>query len=115
MCYIPIYFHTSKPRTKTYRQKKNSKLEYKTEHSFCFDAGYQIHHHLRRDYYSLSKIIFIGDSMKIFNGILRDKRKSTEKIIKMNDYDDSVMFLDKSHYEVGQADAKKVRIVSLKQ
>ena len=57
------------------------KLEYKTEHSFCFDAGYQIHHYLRLDYYSRLKIIFIGYIMKIFNGILRDKRKSTEKLL----------------------------------
>ena len=73
------------------------KLEYKTEHSFCYGIGLNMHMYLRHDYDSRSKIIFIGDSMKIFNGILRDKRKSTEKILKMNDYDDSVMFLDKSH------------------
>ena len=73
------------------------KLEYKTEHSFCYGIGLNIHMHLRHDYDSRSKIIFIGDSMKIFNGILRDKRKSTEKILKMNDYDDPVMFLDKSY------------------
>ena len=35
--------------------------------------------------------------MKFFNGILRDKRKSTDKILRMNDWDDPVMFLDKSH------------------
>lgn len=58
--------------------------------------------YLRHDYYSQSKIIFIGDSMKIFNGILRDKRKSTKKIVRMSDYDDSVMFLDKSHYGPAQ-------------
>ncbi len=74
------------------------KLEYKTEHSFCHGIGLDIHHYLRYDHYSRSKIIFIGDSMKVFNGILRDKRKSTEKIIKMNDYPDPVMFLDKSHF-----------------
>ena len=78
------------------------KLDFKTEHSFCYGIGLDIHMYLRHDYYSLSKIIFIGDSMKIFYGILRDKRKSTEKIIKMNDYDDSVMFLDKSHYGSAQ-------------
>ena len=78
------------------------KLDFKTEHSFCYGIGLDIHMYLRHDYYSQSKIIFIGDSMKIFNGILRDKRKSTEKIIKMNDYDDSVMFLDKSHYGSAQ-------------
>ncbi len=78
------------------------KLEYKTEHSFCFGAGYKIHFDLQCDTNSRSKIIFIGDSMKILNGILRDKRKSTEKILSINDYDDSVMFLDKSHYGPAQ-------------
>ena len=73
------------------------RLEYKTEHSFCFGVGLDIHMHLRHDYDARSKIIFIGDSMKIFNSILRNKRKSTEKILKMNDYNDPVMFLDKSH------------------
>lgn len=73
------------------------KLEYKTEHSFCYGMALEIHRNLRHDYDARAKIIFIGDSMKIFNGILRDKRKSTEKILKMNDWDDPVMFLDKSH------------------
>lgn len=73
------------------------KLEYKTEHSFCFGIGLDINDHLRHDYNARAKIIFIGDSMKILNGILRDKRKSTEKILRMNYYDDPVMFLDKSH------------------
>ena len=85
-----------------YFTDKFPKLEYKTERSFCFNAGYQIHYYLRHDNYARSKIIFIGDSMKIFNGILRDKRKSTEKIINMNAYNDSVMFLDKSHYGPAQ-------------
>lgn len=73
------------------------KLEYKTEHSFWHSVGYKIHFHLQCDTNSLAKTIFIGDSMKILMGILRDKRKSTEKILKMNYYDDAVMFLDKSH------------------
>ncbi|MBR5613984.1 MAG: hypothetical protein IKW64_01595 [Clostridia bacterium] len=73
------------------------KLEYKTESSFFYRAGSGIHSNLRQDYHAQAKIIFIGDSMKIFNGILRDKRKSTEKILKMSYYDDPVMFLDKSH------------------
>ena len=73
------------------------KLEYKTESSFCYRAGSGIHSNLRHDYHAQAKIIFIGDSMKIFNDILRDKRKSTEKILRMNDDSDPVMFLDKSH------------------
>ena len=78
------------------------KLEYKTESSFFYGISTDIHYYLRGNLHNHAKIIFIGDGMKIFNGILRDKRKSTEKIIRMSDYDDSVMFLDKSHYEVGQ-------------
>lgn len=73
------------------------KLEYKTEHSFCYGMALEIHRNLRCDHNARSKIIFIGDSMNILNSILRDKRKSTEKIINMDNCEDAVMFLDKSH------------------
>ena len=73
-----------------------SNMEYKTEYSFFFDAGYIFKHKLRGAHDKNAKMIFIGNNMRLLPNILKAKRYSNKKVLNMGAEVDSIFFLDKS-------------------